>query len=297
MAVSIENHSADRGIVASGPTMVENGLVRSIRQMAYRPAYGGADPVEVMSIAQLRGVNSGHTQRADFCVVAIIDAGRGGVSIDVAHHDLIGRSIVWIPPGAVHRWDDIAELGGTVVVFRPTAPVTPATRARAADPVTVAGIAASEWRLVAAARDHLVTECATDDAHDRGIPAILLSALIARLPAAGHPAGSGDRIFESFRAAVERHFRDHHDVAFYAGELGYASTTLRRAAQPVTGMSAKAYIVERVVLEAKRILLHEDWTAARCARELGFRDASRFSVFFRDATGLRPGQWRDTQQV
>ncbi|WP_441296303.1 helix-turn-helix domain-containing protein [Amycolatopsis sp. CA-126428] len=73
---------------------------------------------------------------------------------------------------------------------------------------------------------------------------------------------------------------------------GFAPRTLTRAVQQVTGRTAKAYIVERIVLEAKRLLAHDRVTAARCASELGFRDPSNFSLFFRNATGLRPGTWQ-----
>lgn len=59
-----------------------------------------------------------------------------------------------------------------------------------------------------------------------------------------------------------------------------------------TGRTAKAYLVERLVLEAKRLLAHERLTAARCAGVLGFPDASNFSVFFHKATGERPGAWQ-----
>ncbi|MGN6607536.1 MAG: helix-turn-helix domain-containing protein, partial [Jatrophihabitans sp.] len=62
--------------------------------------------------------------------------------------------------------------------------------------------------------------------------------------------------------------------------------------QRSTGRTAKAYIVERLVLEAKRLLAHDRYTAARCAHALGFPDASNFSLFFRNATGTRPGAWQ-----
>ncbi|WP_432161515.1 helix-turn-helix domain-containing protein, partial [Streptomyces sp. NRRL F-5630] len=73
-----------------------------------------------------------------------------------------------------------------------------------------------------------------------------------------------------------------------------APRTLSRAVQQATGRTAKAYIVERIVLEAKRLLAHDRLTAARCADVLGFPDASNFSVFFRKATGMRPGAWQAT---
>jgi len=50
------------------------------------------------------------------------------VSIDFASYPLTARSAVWIAPGAVHRWEENADVAGHVVLFNPTVPVTPATR-------------------------------------------------------------------------------------------------------------------------------------------------------------------------
>ena len=250
--------------------------------------------METMTFDRLRDINDGGTMRADFHVLAIIDAGHGSVTVDFCRHPLEPRSVVWIAPGAVHSWTDMARVKGNLVLFIPTAPVTRATRERVASPDVVAqwGIPPDEWPLVDIARSHLVVEAAAalDDSSTE-LPEILLSALVARLRPPRSEARSTHPVFQAFRASVEMHFREHRDADYYAQTLGYAPRTLSRAVQQATGRTAKAYIVERVVLEAKRLLAHDRFTAARCARELGFVDASNFSAFFRHATGQPPGAW------
>ncbi len=307
--------------------MVETGHVTAIRQMTYQPVGSGGAAVETMTFERLRELNDGGTQRADFHVLAVVDAGCGAVTVDFLRHSLGGRCAVWIPPGAVHRWDDIADVAGDVVLFVPTAPVTPATRNLVASPDPVArwSVPDAEWPYVDAARNHLRLEASApqpadappgagpepEGASPAGIspggispegaspadslaelPAILLSALIARLRPPHGGARSPNPTFPRFRSSVEAHFREHHDAGYYARALGYAPRTLSRAVQQATGRTAKAYIVDRLVLEAKRLLAHDRLTAAGCARVLGFPDASGFSVFFRNATGLRPGAWQ-----
>lgn len=49
-------------------------------------------------------------QRADFHVLAIVDSGPGTVTVDFVPHRLEPGTIVWIRPGRVHRWDDIARV-------------------------------------------------------------------------------------------------------------------------------------------------------------------------------------------
>ncbi|WP_461018750.1 helix-turn-helix domain-containing protein [Streptomyces daliensis] len=266
-----------------------------IRQMTYQPPGRRATAVETMAFDRLRELNDGGTQRADFHVLALVDAGHGSVTVDFLRHPLKERSAVWIAPGAVHRWDDIAGVAGHLVLFVPTAPVTHATRELVASPDLVAhwSIPEADRPFVDAARDHLLLEASAPPGDvPTELPGILLSALLARLRPPHTEARSAHPVFRLFRSSVEAHFREHHDAGYYARTLGYAPRTLSRAVQQVTGRTAKAYIVDRIVLEAKRLLAHDRLTSARCADALGFPDASNFSVFFRKATGRRPGAWQ-----
>jgi AraC family transcriptional activator of pobA len=284
----------------TGLLMVETGRLTVIRQMAYQPAERRAATVETMTFGRLRDLNDGGTQRADFHVLAVVDAGHGSVTVDFLQHPLKERSAVWIPPGAVHRWDDIADVTGHLVLFVPTAPVTHATRELVASPDLVAQwrIPDADWPFVDAARNHLLLEASTSPGDlSTELPDILLSALIARLRPPHVEARFSHPAFRLFRSSVEAHFREHHDAGYYARALGYAPRTLSRAVQQVTGRTAKGYIVDRIVLEAKRLLAHDRLTAARCANMLGFSDASNFSVFFRKATGMSPGAWQATLAI
>ncbi len=280
--------------------MVKTGHMSVIRQMTYRPGGHRAASVETMTFSRLRELNDGGTQRADFHVLAIVDAGYGSVTVDFLHHPLKKRSAVWVPPGAVHRWDDIADVAGHLMLFVPTAPVTNATRELVASPDPAAhwSIPDADWLFVDTARDHLLLETSAPPGQfPTELPEILLSALIARLRPPHAEARFTHPVFRLFRSSVEAHFRNHHDAGYYARALGYAPRTLSRAVQQATGRTAKAYIVDRIVLEAKRLLAHDRLTAARCAATLGFPDASNFSAFFHKATGMRPGAWQATVAI
>ncbi|MFF1444947.1 helix-turn-helix domain-containing protein [Streptomyces sp. NPDC058295] len=266
-----------------------------IRQLTYQPVGRPAAAVETMTFDRLRELNDGGTQRADFHVIAVVDAGHGSVTVDFLRHPLGERSAVWVAPGAVHRWDDIADVAGHLVLFVPTAPVTHATRelVACADLVAQWSVPDADWPFVDTARNHLLLEASAPPTDATAqLPEILLSALIARLRPPHSDARSTNAVFGLFRSRVEAHFREHRDAGYYARALGYAPRTLSRAVQQATGRTAKAYIVDRTVLEAKRLLAHDRLTAAGCAHTLGFPDASNFSVFFRKATGMRPGAWQ-----
>jgi len=62
--------------------VVKTGQVNDVRQLAYRPADAARGQVETMPFQMLRRLNDGATQRGDFHVLAVVERGRGSVSID-----------------------------------------------------------------------------------------------------------------------------------------------------------------------------------------------------------------------
>ena len=277
----------------------QNGDVTNLRRMTFEPPDGLSTSVELLTFDQLRNLDRGTTQRADFHVLVVVKAGVGSVTIDFRPYPLAQGSVAWIRPGSVHRWDNLASLAGDLVLFTPTAPalVDACTPSIALGVKPVWSVATAAGPLVGAALGHLRLEgvFARHGQEREHVAGLLLSTLLVRIEPPGRAMLVAGSTFDLFQLAVEEHFRQRHDAAFYAQRLGFAPRTLSRAVQSVTGATAKAYIEERITLEAKRLLVHHQLAATRCAAELGFLDASSFSVFFRRSTGLPPGAWRDLQ--
>jgi AraC-like DNA-binding protein len=68
--------------------------------------------------------------------------------------------------------------------------------------------------------------------------------------------------------------------------------TLTRASQAAVGVGAKRFIDDRILLEAKRLLIHTDLTAASVGQRLGFPRATTFTKFFRLHTNQTPSEFR-----
>jgi AraC-like DNA-binding protein len=108
----------------------------------------------------------------------------------------------------------------------------------------------------------------------------------------GSGVGGGGEAFQRFRRAVERDFLRTHRVEDYAARLGYSVRTLTRATRAAAGCGAKQFIDDRVLLEAKRLLVHTDLPAAAVGQRLGFPGATVFTKFFRQRTGETPSAFR-----
>ncbi len=95
------------------------------------------------------------------------------------------------------------------------------------------------------------------------------------------------RLFNSFYAKLDNHFRTRKQVTDYANELFVSPGHLTDVVKKVTGHSASYHIRQRTVQEAKRMLMYNDVNMKMVAYTLGFEDLSHFSKYFKNATGMR----------
>src|SRR5260370_19408751 len=116
---------------------------------------------------------------------------------------------------------------------------------------------------------------------------------LARLYAVNSPAlFAAIGLVRRFRQEVERSFRTSTSVRDYAKMLGVTTSHLREALRLETGLTAGELIRARLLLEAKRLLLHSELTIAEIGYELGFEDPSYFSRFVRREVETSPVEFR-----
>lgn len=91
-----------------------------------------------------------------------------------------------------------------------------------------------------------------------------------------------------FRNSVEEHFSELHKVSDYADLLFITPKHLNQVIKDTIGCTAKEYIMDRIITEAKRLLIHTDRTVKDLALSLGFTEPLHFNAFFKKRTNLSP---------
>lgn len=81
----------------------------------------------------------------------------------------------------------------------------------------------------------------------------------------------------------------------YAEALNIHVNYLNRAVKEVTGKPTTAHISERIISEAKALLLHTDWNIADIAYALGFEYPTYFNNYFKTKTGTNPKALRSPE--
>lgn len=107
---------------------------------------------------------------------------------------------------------------------------------------------------------------------------------------------AASRIAVQFLEILERQFPvEHADQPLelrtaqgFADKLAVHVNHLNRAVKQVTGKSTSTHIAERIITEAKALLLHTDWTVSQIAYALGFDYPTYFNNFFKKMTGTSP---------
>ncbi|MFI2205670.1 helix-turn-helix transcriptional regulator [Streptomyces sp. NPDC020192] len=118
-------------------------------------------------------------------------------------------------------------------------------------------------------------------------------ALPRRRPRPGPTSEDADtRLHRRFVALLERDFAHHHDVDHYADALGVPAPQPARALSGSTGRPTKTLLMERVMLEASRLLRFTDLQVGETASRVGLRNQFYFSRAFKQRYGESPQAYR-----
>lgn len=103
---------------------------------------------------------------------------------------------------------------------------------------------------------------------------------------------ANNRLLENFKRLVELQYKNHWRVQDYATAINVSTATLNRLCQSQLGCSAKQFLLDRLIAEAKRRLIFTQQSLEQIAYHLGFKDAAYFSRVFKNQEGKSPKQYR-----
>ncbi|NVZ20075.1 4-hydroxyphenylacetate catabolism regulatory protein HpaA [Pseudomonas costantinii] len=100
------------------------------------------------------------------------------------------------------------------------------------------------------------------------------------------------RIFHRFNELIEAHYLEHWPLGRYAEGIGVTEARLNEVCRRMADLPSKRLILERVMQEAKRLLLFTGSSANEICYQLGFKDPAYFSRFFLRYAQMTPGEYR-----
>ncbi|MEM7334895.1 MAG: helix-turn-helix transcriptional regulator [Chloroflexota bacterium] len=267
-------------------------------------------PIEVKRIEELHEIATRPIpHRHTFYVVFWVTEGSGMHYLDFAGDEIQPNSIHFVGPGQIHYWDIENEMKGFVILFESDLFLEKSDQQlleqldffHAINGVSVLYPAPPDIAWFQKVNEQLEIEFqqanfGRTQAVESWLRLLLISA--QRL-VVDHSAGRGDipadkQLANRYIQLVEQNAIAHPKVNWYADKLAVTVGHLSKSVKNALGMTAGCLLRDRIVLEAKRLLVHTDNTAAEIALQLNFEDASYFGRFFKRETGQTPNQFRNS---
>jgi AraC family transcriptional regulator, transcriptional activator of pobA len=244
-----------------------------------------------------------HPHRHNYYTVIWVIRGSGSHDIDFHHYEVRPGTIFFVSPEQVHDIRIGPNPSGYVMMFTQRfleeSGIGPELTRQSGlffqcehvEPLVVPDGRESEEleHLMEHIRDEFQSEAAF---HAEAISAWLkLFLLRCRRILDTHPrekpraSTARQQLMRHFRDLLDTHFRHWHKVSDYAQELHITPNYLNEVVSLETGNSAKDYITDRIMLEARRYATQVHISAKEISYELGFEDPAHFSKLFKQQHG------------
>jgi AraC family transcriptional activator of pobA len=233
--------------------------------------------------------------------------GSGSHSIDFVNFPVEAGQIYFMIPGQVHSWDFATRPEGFIVNFSEGYINALVANPRYLDQFSfLSGIASEQVITIPAEGRQQVEQTletvvregnSKEELKDDFARTALLQLLIqvsryATKDKGMHQSNYNSVLLRNFQKLIEQHYKEKKLTKDYAAMLYVTPNHLNALSKDVTGRSAGELIRDRILLEAKRLLINAKMTVSEVALELDFVDNSYFTKFFKKYEGVTPEVFR-----
>lgn len=245
--------------------------------------------------------------RHDFYVTVIFTKGTGTHEIDFQKYDVSEGSLFFLSPGQVHSWELSPDTDGYIFFFsQPYYEMHYVNQKLKNFPFFNSPSFPRKLQLQS---DELINmirlfEAIGSEHESQNVmkQSFILSLISQIYIQSVREFSKGDektsatsvsyfKHYQDFENLLEESFTSQKSISFYASQLNISAKHLNRITQTVMQKTASEIITERVILEAKRMLIYLDEGLVEIAFRLGYEEYSYFARMFRKNTGITPSQF------
>ncbi len=243
----------------------------------------------------------------DFYHLVFFTEGSGSHTIDFVHFPVKPGQLYCMVPGQVHTWHFEGRVNGFIVNFSESFLQQLLAKTNLLDQFSffsgtacqqVLEINTAEQSLLTTLFNTILREQADAKLHagDFIRTALLQLFFTINRTIAGNqqplPISYNAVLFKNFKALVDEHYSSKKLTKDYAAMLYITPNHLNALTKDVDGRSAGEVIRDRVLLEAKRLLINAGMSVAEIAASIGFEDNSYFTKFFKKYERLTPLEFK-----
>ena len=270
------------------------------RYTFYKNKYGSElliDVVELKYVKKFLAQSSVHT--LTYYDITFVTEGEGRFSIDNQTNEATSRDVFFSKPGEIRNWDTRHIVNGYALIFedeflsslfKDSLFVQHLSFFQSGKPSSKLRLPDELYMRILQILRNIKTEIDTYKQND----VYVLRALLMEEETTSKEVGNIH--INKFMKLVESHLTEQHSVQYYADKLCITPNYLNEIVTSTKGISAKQYIRNKVMDEAKRLLTYTDFPISDIAFELHFSTVSYFIRSFRQHTGETPLLYRKTHK-
>ena len=249
-----------------------------------------------------KSVETDFPHRHNFYTVCLVIKGNGVHVIDFEKIDIKPDRLFFIKPEQIHFWQISPRSKLAIIQFSVD------YLARLFNPDSIPAIHSAlkqyidlqteESGLIYSIISKIDTENNKNDLNsDKIIQAqifIILAEIerLSRIETVQKSKGNKIEILNNFKRLLNANYKEITTISGYAKLLSITPNWLNIIIKETTGFTANELMHNRILLEAKRLLINKNIDITQIAYELGFKDASYFARFFKKSTGISPSGFR-----
>jgi len=277
----------------------------------FKNKYGDELLIDLIPLENLaKYIREGCPHYLSYFDITLLTGGKGYFCIDQHKYEIQQGTIFFSSPGQVRYWNCEVLPKGTVLIFEEEFLSRFLNDSQFINDLNYfnSGDIPPKLDLIAADTEHLIhllgnigQEIELFKRNDQYILQALLYQTLVWLNRKYSTfyqtvnTENSNRYIGEFTKLVHKEFNLHHSVAYYAQSLNITSGYLNDLCKMHLGVNAKQYIQNRIILEAKRLLLYTVLQVEEIALQLGFEDTTYFTRKFRQMTGITPLSFRQSK--
>lgn len=255
-------------------------------------------------IPEIEDHNPTHPHRIHFFALLIVTDGSGTHQVDLKEYALKKGTVLKLAKGQVHAFQKNATYKGFLVLFTEDFVMNHFSKSsiniishlynyHIASPIS------NNEKLNSSFLDQLNTEISNPNTFaQNNIIAALLDLYLLKLERSNQENSIQNNsknypLFISFKNLVEKNYNKTRNVKAYAKNLSTTTKNLNEAVKDFTLDTAKSFIDEYVILEAKRAIVSTDLSFKEIAFELGFDEMTNFTKFFKKHVLMSPKSFKN----
>jgi AraC family transcriptional regulator, transcriptional activator of pobA len=245
--------------------------------------------------------------RHDFYNLIYITQGSGTHDIDFKQFEVVPNQLFFMNDGQVHEWNLSADIKGFTMFFKKefynvaepifSLPNLPFFH-NSANEAQMVVFEQNEAKVCEHFFEDMLNEFKKGQTHHEAIIKTLLKIILIRSLRVYEPhySTSGSKLvltkIRQFEGLIEKSYQSLKGVKEYASLLNMTPNYLNAICSTTLGKTAGEMIRDRVILEAKRLLIHSPLSICEMGYALGYDDCSYFIRMFKKSVGQTPEQFR-----